>query len=372
MIIKILKLIFLTFLVILIFSFIVHKIPLPKEQKTQILTGPTLTNEEKILNSLTLGQKVGQLFLIGFEGKILTPELENIIKTIHPGGVLLLSRNIENETQFKKLIEDLQKISLEDNGLLLFIAVDQEGEPMSRIKWLSEKTSQSVIQNTEQAYEVGFNRGKELKKLGINLNLAPVLDITIPADFLYNRSFQKNPEETAKLAKALISGQKVAGILTAVKHFPGYGGIIFNPERTKLPVLFKIPEISQFKEVLEVQPEMIMVANVVYNEIDEKFPFALSIKGIQFLKEELKNNFLIISDDISSPVLKKELSLKNTVILAFQSGINILIIAGFDEPEDPFLAFNFLLEAARKNEISEDKINQSVLKIIQLKQNLLY
>lgn len=321
---------------------------------------------------LTLEQKIGQLFLIGFEGKTLTPQLENLIRTIHPGGVLLLSRNIGNETQLKKLIKDLQKVSFEDNGLLLFVAVDQEGEPMSRIRWLSEKTSQSEIQNVEEAYEVGFNRGKELKKLGVNLNLAPVLDITSPGDFLYNRSFQKDPGKTGELAKALISGQKTAGVLTAIKHFPGYGGIPFNPERVKLPVLSEIPEISQFKEVLEIQPEMIMAANVVYPKIDEKFPFALSSQGIQLLKEELKNSFLIISDDLSSPVLKKEFSLKNTISLAFQSGIDILIVAGFDTPGDPFLAFNLLLEAARKEEISEDRINQSTLKIIKLKQNLLY
>ena len=367
---KIFKFILVTFLAILTFSFISHKIPVLKWQKTQILKSD-LAPEEKILENLTLEQKVGQLFLIGFEGKILTSQLENLIKTIHPGGVLLLQRNIENKEQLTKLIKELQKISFEDNGLPLFIVVDQEGEPMSRIKFLNEKTPQSEIKNVEQAFEVGFSRGQELKNLGINLNLAPVLDIIEPGDFLYSRSFQKNPEETGKLAKALISGQKQARIFTAIKHFPGYSGIAFNPERVKLPILSKIPEIAQFIKALESQPEMVMTSNVVYTEIDNNFPFTLSPKGIQFFKNELKNDFLIISDDLSSPVLKKEFSLKNTVILAFQAGVDILIVAGFDEPEDPSQAFNFLLEAAKNGEISEKRIEQSVLKIIRLKENLL-
>lgn len=369
---KNLKIIFFLFLLVLIVGFILPKIPLYKSQKAQILTTtPSLTEDERNLNKLILEQKIGQLLIIGFEGRVMTPQLENLIKTVHPGGVLLLSRNIENETQLKKLIEDLQKISLLDTGLPLFITVDQEGDPMSQIKFLNEKTSQFEIKNTEQAYKVGFNRGKELKNLGINLNLAPVLDITQFGDFLFERSFQKDTERTGELAKAIISGQKAVGILTAIKHFPGYGQIPFNPERVKLPTLSKIPEISQFKKALESQPEIIMTANVVYKEIDPIFPFSLSIKAIQFLKEELNDDFLVISDDLSSPVLKKEFSLKNTVILALQAGVDILIIAGFDDSKDPIKAFNFLLEAAKKSEISETRINQSVLKIIKLKQNLL-
>lgn len=330
----------------------------------------SLNESEEILDRLTLEQKIGQLLLIGFDGKALTPEIEKFIKTIHPGGILLLARNISDESQLKKLIGDLQEISLKDTGLPLFIAIDQEGEPMCRIEWLAEKTPQSEIENTKQAYDAGFNRGKELKDLGINLNLAPVLDIAGPGDFIYNRSFQKNPETTGELAKFLISGQKSAGIITAIKHFPGYGGISFNPEMVKIPVMKNIPEISQFKKVLEVQPELIMTANVIYTEIDKNHPFTLSPQGIQFLKNELESDFLIISDDLSSPVLKNEFSLKNTVISAFRSGIDILTVAGFNEPKDPLSAFNTILEAAENNEISLSQIDSSVLKIIELKNML--
>jgi beta-N-acetylhexosaminidase len=322
-------------------------------------------------DKLSLEQKIGQLLLIGFEGKKMTPQLENLIKTIHPGGVLLLSRNIDDEVQLKKLTADLQETALADTGLPLFVAADQEGEPLSRVKFLSEKTPQSEIRNEAEAFEVGLNRGKELESLGINLNLAPVLDAVEPNDFLFERSFQKDAGETGELAKALISGQRMAGILTAIKHFPGYAGISFNPERVKLPVLSDIPQISQFEKALEAQPEMVMTANVIYGPIDGNFPFTLSAKGIQFLKNELGDNFLIISDDLSSPVLKKEISLKNTVVSAVKSGINILIVAGFDEPQDPLSAFNFLADEAKNGQISRETINESVLKIIELKQKMI-
>jgi len=390
---KTFKIILLIFLVILIFSFVihpvrnliinstnsiyksifngVHKIPWPIIQKNQILTPLSLSKAEKTLNKLSLEQKIGQMLLIGIEGQEITPEIEELVNSLHPGGILLLGRNIKNENQLENFIQSLQKIALEDTGLPLFIAVDQEGEPMNRIEFTKEKTSQSEIKNIEQSFEIGFNRGKELKELGINLNLAPVLDIAQPGDFLFERSFQKDSQLAGELAKVLISGQKESGILTAIKHFPGYGGISFNPERIKLPVLSEIPEISQFEKAFEARPEMIMAANVIYSEIDKNSPFTLSQKSIEFLREKLKNDFLIISDDLSSPVLKKEFSLEKTITLAVKSGVDILIVAGFDNPEDPSSAFNALLEAVKTGEISEAKINKPALKIIKLKQNML-
>ncbi len=368
---KVFKIFFLVLSGALVISFISYIILTPKFQKTQTATEPFFTDEKEILNNLTLEQKIGQLFLIGFEGANLTPQLENLIKTIHPGGVLLLSRNIEDKNQLKKLIMDIQEISLKESGLLLFVAVDQEGGVMSRISWLSEKTPQPSIRNTDEAYKIGFKRGKELKELGINLNLAPVVDITGPDDFLHNRSFQKGSQITGELAALLVSGQRNSGIFTAIKHFPGYGGISFNPERTKLPILSKIPETSHFLRTIQSAPEMIMTANVVYSEIDKELPFTLSPKGIQFLKDNLRQDLLVISDDLSSPVLKKEFSLAKTITLAVKSGINILIVAGFDEPKDSLYAFNSLLEAVKTGDIAEERINHSALKIIRLKQNLL-
>jgi len=328
------------------------------------------TKEEKILKNLSPEEKIGQLFIIGFEGKNLTPKIENLLKAIHPGGVILFSRNIKDENQLKKLISDLQKISLEDNGLPLFVAIDQEGEPVRRIKWLKDEISQAEIRNTEEAYRIGLERGNGLKALGINLNLAPVLDIVEEGDFLYNRSFQGNPEKIGTLAQSLISGQKKAGIFTAVKHFPGYRGISFNPETEIMPILEKTPEISQFQKAFEARPELIMTANVIYSDIDKNLPFTFSSEGIQFLKTKIKDGYLIISDDLSSKILKEEFTLKNSVILANKAGIDILLVAGWEQPEDSLEAFDAILETTKNGEIQEEKINESVLKIIRLKQKI--
>lgn len=324
-----------------------------KEKKEIILT------DKDILDSLSLEQKIGQLFIIGIEGRVLTPETEKLIKEIHPGGILLLARNIGNKEQLKELVLSFQKIALEDTGLPLFVAVDQEGGLISRIDWV-EKTSQSEIKNKEEAYRIGKKRGEQLKEPGVNLNLAPLLDITYPKDFIYERTFQKNSEEIKELAQELIRGQKESGILTCAKHFPGYGEISFNPEE-ELAKIETVPEISQF---FVVPSEMIMASNVIYKELDENLPFAFSEKGIRFLKENINGDYLIISDDLAQNSLLDNFSLKDIVSLPIKAGVDMLIFSGWRMPVIEGV------EALRQSGISEERINQSVLKIVKLKRKI--
>jgi len=315
-----------------------------------------------------LREKVGQLFIVGFEGKEVSPQLEEFIKKYKPGGVLLLSKNIESQEQLKNLISGLQEISLKETGLPLFIAVDQEGKSLARIGFLSEKTDQSEIKNADEAEQVGLKRGQELKELGVNLNLAPVLDIASSGDFLFDRSFQKPAGETGELAKSLISGQKTAGILTCMKHFPGYGGISSSPEE-ELGTLSDVPEISQFKKAAEANPEIIMTSNLIYQQIDSSLPFPLSVKAIRYLKDNLGQGILIVSDDLDQNSLLEKFSLKDIVKKPVEAGVDILIFSGYRLPAEKGL--DEALQAAQNKEISLEKIDKAFLRITQLKKALL-
>jgi beta-N-acetylhexosaminidase len=323
--------------------------------------------QEVKLKSLTLKEKIGQLFVIGFEGTNLTPQLEEIFKKYRPGGVLLLSRNIESEEQLRKLIKDLQDLSLNETGLPLFIAVDQEGGIISRVDFAKEKTPQAEIKNTDQAFLIGQKRETELKELGINLNLAPVLDITQESDFLFGRSFQKKTDTTGLLAKFLILGQKAAGALSVIKHFPGYEGIAFDPEE-ELAKTDLLPEISQFKKAMEANPDFVMTANVVYKNLDPQLPFTFSPDAIQFLKDNLGENVLIISDDLAQNYLLENFSLKEVVVKPVEAGIDLLIFSGWEvETRQGLEAFYTAFE---NGEIQTTKVESVINKIIKLKKNL--
>lgn len=314
-----------------------------------------------------LENKLGQLFIIGIEGKEVTSEIKELFRKYHPGGILLLSKNIESPVQLKELTQDLQSLSLQETGLPLFVAVDQEGGLISRIEFLEEKTGQSEIETPDQALIIGKKRGEELKELGVNLNLAPLLDEIKEGDFLFNRSFQKTPVETGSLAKSLIEGQKEAGILTAIKHFPGYGGIDFNPEG-KLAEKETVPEISQFKEAMESNPELVMTANVIYKNLDETLPFTFSSNAILFLKNNLGGNVLILSDDLAQNYLLEKFSLKDILKKPIQAGVDLLIFSGWQIEVSKGLEEFFA--SFRQGELSESQLEAAISRIIQLKENL--
>jgi len=327
---------------------------------------PDAVCEQGDLCSLNMEQKVGQLFIIGIDGTEMDEEMEAIIKDLHPGGVLLLGKNIENEEQVKKLISDLQIIAKEDTGLPLLIAIDQEGGVVNRIGFLEEKTAQKDIKTKEQAYQVGFNRGEELKELGINLNLAPLLDEIKEDDFIFNRTFQENQDKTSELAKELIRGQKEAGILTCIKHFPGYGGVTFHPE-DNLGERQELPSTKQFKEVMEQNPEFVMTANVVYKELGD-LPFTFLEKGIGEIKKELGDSVLIMSDDLDQYSLLNNYALEEIITKPIEAGVDMLIFSGWRLPSKD--GVKALLSAVKQDKVGQGVIDKSLDRIIEIKEKL--
>ena len=318
------------------------------------------------LNDVTR-KRIGQLFIVGFEGTVMTPELEAFFKKYYPGGVLLLSKNILSSHQIAKLNEELQTLSLQTTEQPLLIAIDQEGGLVSRIDFLDELTAQSEIEESTSAYQIGLKRGEELKELGINLNLSPLMDNASRDDYIYNRSFQKDPELTGEIGKSLILGQQEAGIFSAIKHFPGYTGMATNPEE-KLMIAPSFPIIVQFEEALKVEPAFVMTSNAIYEDIDSRLPFTFSETAIDYLKDNLGRRILILSDDLSQNSLLNSYTLKEIVANPINAGVDLEIISGYRSSVNE--ALDAFLNAVNDQEVSLEKIDKAVLRIIQLKKEL--
>ncbi|MBI1984693.1 MAG: glycoside hydrolase family 3 protein [Candidatus Wildermuthbacteria bacterium] len=319
----------------------------------------------------TLQNNLGQMLIIGFEGKEATPEVRSLIEGIRPGGVLLLSRNIESKEQTKKLIEDLQKVSLEATGLKLFVAVDQEGGIISRLPF-AEHTSQSDLQDYDQALLVGAKRAEDLQEVGVNMNLAPVLDSLGLGDFLFPRSFKKNYVQSLEIAEGLILGQQQENIIAVPKHFPGYGAIASNPEENEIPSVSHTPDVLIFASLFhKLQLPFVMVSHVVYEDMDSNTALPFSAKGIEFLRQELGDSILVMSDDILSPAFLKKFSYEEIGANAIKAGVNVMIAAGYPDANIVLEFYEELAQEVRKDKELASLVKKSAERIIEVKKEML-
>lgn len=316
-------------------------------------------------------EHVGQVLMIGFEGKSVTPELRSLMETVRPGGILLLGRNIESKEQVRKLVRDLQQISLENTGSKLFVAVDQEGGVISRIPF-AEDTRQSDLQDYDHAFLVGKERAEDLADIGVNMNLAPVLDSRNPGDFVYPRSFQKNFTESLEIAKGLIVGHQEGNVIAVPKHFPGYDTISFNPEESEIPRVARTPDTLLFPSIFyQVPLPFVMISHVIYKDMDPHAVFPFSSKGIQFAKKELGSNILIMSDDILSPAFLKHFSYRDIGRNAVKAGVHMMIAAGYPDPGVVLEFYTEFMQEIEQDKELKDMTQESSKRIMEVKKEML-
>jgi beta-N-acetylhexosaminidase len=322
---------------------------------------------EKIVEEMSLEEKVGQLFIFGFWGTEPDYYITKMINERHIGGVILMGYNIEDRVQLSDLTGDLQLMSVYP----LFISIDQEGGVVSRIQFEdSNLVAQGEITKPNQAFSVALERGLELKSLGINLNFSPVLDrISDESSFLYDRVFRGNSNTVSGLSIEMVKGYSNANVLSCIKHFPGHNNSSINSHEDLPSVDIEESDLEgyalQFREVLN-ESNAVMIGHIIFPKIDSENPASLSS---YFLKDILREKYgfqgLIITDDMQMGSIYDRYDLSEVAVKAISAGNDILVYTG--EPEEQAEAYNAVLEAVRNGDISESEINDKVYRILSIK-----
>jgi len=330
----------------------------------------------------TLQQKIGQLFLIGFAGDILSlkhPIAEAISKE-HLGGVILFDKflaqkkdthNIVSTEQLQKLTTDLQNLAGGD----LLVAVDQEGGRINRFR------KERGFPVTPAASELGSavdlqatvisarQTARMLKAVGVNLNLAPVVDININQDNpiigRYGRSFSDNGQAVAAHAAAWIIEHRAEGIQCCLKHFPGHGSSDSDSHQgfVDLTMSWRKSELEPYRILIDAgHAEAIMVGHLINRNLDAVYPATLSGTTLQtLLRQELHFTGIIISDDMQMKAITDHFGLEEACCKALAAGIDLLVI-GNNLVHDPDIlpkAKSAVLEAVRRGEISPQRIEEA-------------
>lgn len=318
----------------------------------------------KQVEKMTIEEKIGQLFLVRYESS-----LTNEYQKYYPGGYIMFAKDFENHTK-KSIQEEL--IKLQNNSQLpLIIGVDEEGGFVTRIsrfkEFRNEKFKSPKAYYEEGGYELLENIEKEkaklLKELGINLNLAPVADVsTNPNDFIYTRSFGEDASKTSEYISKMVEYANQNQINSCLKHFPGYGnnvdthtGIAIDERSYET---FLENDFLPFKAGIKAGVPSILVSHNIMKCIDENYPSSLSNKVISLLRKELQFTGIIITDDLAMDAVKEYVENGSAATLAIKAGNDMIITSDF------ITMYNEILEEVKEKKLEEEIINKAVLRII--------
>jgi beta-N-acetylhexosaminidase len=359
----------------------------------KILLGVWLALSYTGAQELTLEKKIGQMLMVGFHG-IQAPKGSQICQDIqqyHLGAVILFDynpvdkrkpKNIASKKQLAKLTQELQACSADRK---LLIAVDQEGGKVQRLKskygFYGQFPKASAVSKMDQheIKEIYTRMSKELKSVGINYDLAPVVDLDINRKnhviHGLGRSFGKDPKIVAQYARTFIDAMHSHGVLTSLKHFPGHGSSVGDTHKGFVDVtnLWNEVELEPYR-LLKDKADTVMVAHVFNKRIDEKYPASLSFETItKLLRWRLGYHGVVITDDLQMGAISKKYGLKHTLKLAINAGDDILLIGNQLDPKKTVSTQKLvetIVTLVKSGEVKEESIDKAYKRIQGLKRKL--
>lgn len=348
--------------------------PTPGATPQQQLTPQQYIN--LIIKNMTLEQKIGQMMIIQFVGPTYSPDLSTMIGQYNVGAVLIFAANgnIVDKAQLKGLIRQMQN----DSPLPLAMAIDQEGGTVDRLKSLDgprpSATAIGTTNDPHKALEAGIQDATDLSYYGINLNLAPVVDVSnVYNPQLYLRTYGNNPTIVTKMARAYLQGLQQSGkVLGTLKHFPGLGDVATDPH-------VSIPYLSRTKSGLEAidwapyrslirqgNVYAVMVTHEIVRAIDSSKPSSLSKKVVTgILRDELGFQGVIMTDSLTMEGITANYTAGQAAALAIEAGSDLLM--GASTPAGVATMIEGIKQEVNAGNISIQRIDDSVRRILLLK-----
>ena len=365
------KAIILLIIILLIITFI-KTINKTNDTSKEVINSFEEEEKDNKIDEMSLEEKIGQLLIISYRKDDIKEKLPTILEEVKPGGFILFSENITTYDDTINLIKSIKN----SNDIPLFIGIDEEGGNVQRLKNLKDyKTSDipymSYVKTINDAYNLGKVIAEELRVFGINLDFAPVIDCNWdnPKSVIGKRAFEGDYTTVAKLGVSLAKGLKNNKVIPTYKHFPNHGATATDSHQD-LPVINKTEEellnndLIPYQEAIKNNADMIMISHLALPKITKDYtPASLSYEIItNLLKKKLGFKGLVVTDALNMQALTKNYSEKEILIKAINAGADLLLM-----PEDPVNAVKIIKEAVNGGLISEERINESVEKILSLK-----
>ncbi len=328
------------------------------------------------------GMEIGSVFMAGMPGPDLDRGTETLIAENGLGGIILFARNIKDPVQVAALCKDLQRMAMKHQGIPLFIAVDQEGGRVARLRapftvFPGNTAMGNDLDPLARAVEFGQTTAREMRLTGFNMDMAPVLDVPRgePETHLTGRTFGNDPERTSRIGRMVIKTLQEGGVISVAKHFPGLGMAGLDPHKDMLSIKAERAEIEEidllpFQGAIEEGVMGVMTSHAVYSALDPENPGTLSREILGgLLRERMGFEGVIITDDMEMGAIQKGRGGRDGVLSAFEAGADILLIC-----EDQGLvleSMSALRSKVDREEWAEKRLHESAGRILELKSKFL-
>lgn len=345
--------------------------------QSAVPAGPATTQElfaegypeaQELLENMTLEEKVAQVFLF----RCPSENALAAVQTYQPGGFMLFAKDFDGKTaeQIRTELESYQQAS----KIPMFLAVDEEGGTVVRVS-RNANLAPKPFQSPQQVFQSGgvqaivddtIQKTQLLQSLGLNVNLAPVADVsTNPSDFMYARTFGQGAAETADYVKNSVATYNQQRMACALKHFPGYGNNVDT--HTGIAVdhrpyeTFMESDFLPFAAGIEEGAPMVLVSHNIVNCMDSEHPASLSPEVHRVLREDLGFTGLILTDDLSMEAIPAYTGGENPCAAAINAGNDLLLSSDLQAD------YNALLAAVQDGTVTEERLDESVLRILAMK-----
>ncbi len=343
---------------------------------------------EAVLASMSLEEKVGQLFTVYFVGPEVSKDLQSMIADSHIGGVIYygVSGNVENPAQVATLSREIQKEAAKTpQGVGLFVSVDQEGGPVARLRrgvtLFPSNMAVAATGKPKNARIAAEITAKELRALGINVNFAPVADVNVNPDnpIIGIRSYGQDSAHVSRFVAAAVRGYEKNRMLCTPKHFPGHGDTAVDshlglPMVTHDATTFARVDLPPFQAAISAGTRAIMTAHVELPAVDPtNTPSTLSRPVlVELLRNRLGFRGLVFTDSLGMGALAGTVGTVEAAVRALTAGADVLLF-GADKGHTPAQqrqAYARVLAGVRSGEIPEARLNESVRRILETKNEL--
>ncbi|MFC0335075.1 beta-N-acetylhexosaminidase [Paenibacillus sepulcri] len=328
------------------------------------------------VKAMTLEEKLGQMIIAGVEGSSATEQTRKMIADEHVGGIIFYKNNLTSPEGVAAYVNRIKEWNRGSNSAPLFISVDEEGGRVSRLPGVSDLPTGRAVGKVNQpnyAAKIGSFLGEACSAMGINVDFAPVLDINSNPDnpVIGDRSYGATAKLVTDTGMEVMKGIQSTGVIPVVKHFPGHGDTSVD-SHLELPVVNKsLTQLQSFewlpfKEAVDEGVDAVMIAHILFPKLDPKYPASLSKTVItDELRGTLGFKGVVITDDLTMGAIAEHFGMGEAAVRTVMAGSDILLVA--HEYDNVASVIQALKKSVGKGDITEERINESVTRILALK-----